>query len=299
MSNSPKVGLSLMRAQELTGGNFSGVLDLARLADEMGVDELHVSDHVAISRTGFDSKGGRFPYPIDFPGWYEPVETLAAIAAVTKRTRLSTNVLVATLRPAILLAKQLATLDVISNGRLDIALGVGWQKEEFEASGIPFEGRYRHVEEQIRVCRALWGGAPVSYEGERIRFKDFYSLPLPPQGAKIPICLGVLDTPHNIARIARVADGWFPSALHGTEITAGVAALKKAFVENGRDPSSLIVRTGLRMGKPFTMTMDEAFADGPALKRNGATIIVGQPQLVCRSTKDWKPYIERLLALKD
>jgi probable F420-dependent oxidoreductase len=293
-----RIGLSLMRAEELAGGSYSGVLELAQLADDMGVDEVHVSDHVAISRAGFDSKGGKFPYPIDYTGWYEPLASLSAIAAVTKRIRLSTNVLVATLRPAILLAKQLATLDVISKGRLDVAFGVGWQKEEFDASGIAFEGRYRYVEEQIGVCRALWGGAPASFEGERVRFKDFYSLPRPVQGANIPICLGVLATPHNVARIARCAEGWYPSALHGPAIIEGVAALRKAFEENGRDPDSLVVRTGLRMGRPFTMTMDEAFADGAPLIENGATIIVGQPQLVCRSTREWKPYIQRLLALK-
>jgi probable F420-dependent oxidoreductase len=303
-----KIGLNLMRAQELTGGQFSGLLELAQLADEMGVDEVHVSDHVVISpaafarrysRDGVDpSNGLRFPFPMDFAGWYEPLAVLSAIAAVTRRTRLSTNVLVAPLRPAILLAKQLATLDVISNGRVDAAFGVGWQKEEFDAAEIRFEGRYRYVEEQIRVCRTLWGGAPASFEGERVRFKDFYSLPLPVQGANIPISLGVRDTPHNIARIARVADGWFPSALHGPEIGTAVAALKKAFAENGRDPEALIVRTALRMTQAHTMTLDQAFADGPVLKRNGATIIVGQPQLVCRSTKEWKPYIERLLELK-
>jgi probable F420-dependent oxidoreductase len=288
-----------MRAQELAGGRFEGVLELAGLADAMGVDELHVSDHVAISADAHHDKGGHFPYAIDFPGWYEPLTVLASVAAVTKCTRLSMNVLIAPLRPAILLAKQIATLDVISSGRVDAAFGVGWQKQEFDAANIPFEGRYRHVEEQIRVCRTLWAGAPASFEGERVRFEDFYSLPLPVQGPDIPICLGVKATPPNIARIARVADGWFPSALGGTEIAESVSALKKAFEAKGRDPDKLIVRTGLRMGLPFSMSWDEAFADAPALTRNGATIIVGQPQLVCRSAKDWKLYIERLLALKE
>jgi probable F420-dependent oxidoreductase len=303
-----KIGLNLMRAHELTGGAFSGIIELAQLADEMGVDEVHVSDHVVISPAAFarrysqdgvdPTNGLRFPYPMDSP-WYEPLATLAAVAAVTRHVRLSTNVLVAPLRPAILLAKQLATLDVISNGRVDVAFGVGWQQEEFEAAEVRFEGRYRYVEEQILVCRVLWGGAPASFEGERVRFKDIYSLPLPPQGAAIPICLGVRDTPNNIQRIARVADGWFPSAMHGPAIAAGVSALKRAFVENGRDPESLIVRAALRMTQAHSLSVDEAFADGPELKRNGATIIVGQPQLVCRSTRDWRPYIQRLLELRN
>lgn len=293
-----KVGISLMRAEELAGGSYEGVLELARLADEMGLDEVHVSDHVAISQAGYDSKGGKFPYPVDYPGWYEPLASLSAIAAVTKRVRLSTNVLVATLRPAILLAKQLATVDVISNGRLDVAFGVGWQKEEFDASGIAFEGRYRYVEEQIRVCRALWAGGAASFEGERVKFREFWSLPKPVQGAAVPISLGVLATPHNVERIARVADGWYPSALHGPNIAEGVDAIRRAFEKNGRDPDSLIVRGGLRMGKPFSYQADEAFAEVPAFIRNGATVIIGQPQLVCRSKAEWRPYLERMLAIK-
>ncbi len=292
-----KVGISLMRAQELTGGDFSGVLELAQLCDSMGVDEVLMSDHVAISKTGYISKG-HFPYAIDFPGWYEPMSVLSAVAAVTKKVKLSTNVMVATLRPSILLAKQIATLDVISNGRVDISFGVGWQKEEFDAANIPFEGRYRHVEEQIKVCRTLWGGAPASFEGERVKFKDFYSLPLPVQGANIPISLGVLGTPHNIARMGRVADGWFPSPLNGTEIAAGVQALKKAFVENGRDPEKAIIRTAVKMGTPGSMTIDQQFEGVDTLINAGATTVVGLPLVTCKTKADWKPYIERVLRLK-
>ncbi len=293
-----KIGLSLMCAQDMAGGSFAGVLELAQLAERMGVDEVLVSDHVAISKTGYESKGGHFPYPIDFPGWYEPLSVLNAVAAVTSKVRLSTNVLVSTLRPAILLAKQIATLDFISNGRADMAFGVGWQKEEFDASEIPFEGRFGHVEEQILVCRKLWGEAPASFEGKRVSFKDFYSLPFPVQGSRIPICLGVAGTPRNFERMARVADGWFPSPLNGDEIAAGVKELHAAFKAAGRDPNSAIVRTALPMAPARTMTMDQQFAGAEKLVAAGATIVVGNPLVACHSKADWAPYIERLLKLK-
>lgn len=294
-----KVGLSLMCAQDLAGGSFAGVIELAQLAEKMGVDEVHISDHVAMSKTGYESKGGHFPYPIDAPVWYEPLSVLCAVAAATKKVRLSTNVIVATLRPAILLAKQIATLDVISNGRADMNFGVGWQKEEFDAASIPFEGRFGHVVEQIRVCRTLWSQAPASFEGERVKFKDFYSLPFPVQGKNVPICLGVAGTPRNFARMADVADGWFPSPLDGDEIAAGIKQLHAAFAAAGRDPKTAIVRAALPMAPVRTMTMDQQFAGAGKLVKAGATIIVGNPLVTCRSKEEWAPYIERLLTLKN
>lgn len=294
----PKVGISLMRAHELAGGAFMGVLELAQLAERMGVDEVHFSDHLALSTTGVASKPPEWPYDLGFDGYYEPLSALCAVAAVTSRVRLSTNVVIAPLRPALFLAKQIATLDVVSNGRADIALGAGWQKEEFDAVNVPFEGRFGHLEEQVRACRALWSNAPASFSGRHIRFTGLHCLPFPPQGATLPVSLGVSASPRNFERIVRVADGWFPVVTDVAAFAADVKRLKAAFTAAGRDPDKLIVRVSLPVRKPGAISIDEEFAEAAAIVAAGATVVVGNPQVTCRSKADWAPYIARLLALK-
>ncbi len=296
-----KVGLNLMKVQQLYGGDFAGVLEVAKLADAKGVDEVHISDHVAISAAGHAAKVG-FPYDLDFPGWYEPIAVLSAVAAVTKNVKLATNIMIATLRPAILLAKQVATLDVISNGRVEIGFGVGWQKEEFDASNIPFEGRYGMMIEQIKVCRALWGGAPASFDGQHVKFRDFYSLPLPVQGARLPISIGLPPTPRNLERMAEVGDGWFPHPVPAAELKEGIDLVRGAFIKRGRSPKELKVTAALTLlGEGVTAEqagIKDPFAEVPSLFDAGADVVVAHTFPYCKTKADIGPFIDRLVALK-
>src|SRR5271154_5693683 len=132
MSKKIKVGIKLMRVQELFGGDMRGILRVAKLCDQKGVDEVHVCDHLALSVEGHRGRPG-FPYPVDYDGWYDPLGLLTAVAAVTERVSLSSHIIVAPLRPILSLAKQIATLDLLSGGRVDIGWGAGWQKQEFDA----------------------------------------------------------------------------------------------------------------------------------------------------------------------
>ena len=119
-----KVAVATYGLQKWFGGDFAPVIDLMRQADEAGIDQVNITDHVVMGEHIENYPYGPFYNPLDFP-WYEPIAVLSAIAAVTKTMRLSTGILIAPLRPAVLLAKQIATLDVLSRGRVDIGLGLG------------------------------------------------------------------------------------------------------------------------------------------------------------------------------
>lgn len=288
-----------MRVSDLFG-DFSGVLDVARLADEKGVDIVYLSDHLAMSREAIDGHGN-FAYPLDFAGWFEPLSGLCAIASVTKRIRLGTNILIAPLRPAILLAKQIATLDVISKGRADIAFGVGWNREEFSAADMPFEGRYGYMEEQIKVCRLLWDGAPATFDGKHVQFRNLYSLPLPPQRGRIPIILGIPSTPRNISRMARLADGWYPALKARENLRESISEVLGAFAAEGRDPKTVEITAALRLpflGSTPTNVPSDPFEEAAGLISAGATTIVGQLFPYCKTMKDIESFIERLVELK-
>lgn len=298
-----KVCLNLLGAHALFDGRFEPILEIARLADRKGIDAISNGDHVAVSRVAFEEEqyqGMKFPFPRDF-AWYEPIAFLSAIASVTSRVELSMNIFIAPLRPTILLAKQLATLDVISQGRVAMGFGAGWQKQEFDAANIPFEGRFGFMEEQIEACRALWSGAPASYHGKHVNFDDLYSYPLPVRGGKLPVWLGLAATDRNAERIARLADGWMAPPYTVAVIAEGIRKIKAAMPKYGRDPTSLPVRT-LLMPVPVpggASPIDATLAPADEWVAAGATQLETPIMGLCRDKNDIEPLIEKLVALRD
>ena len=151
-----QTAIGLYGLQKWYDGDFAPVVDVARVAEKAGIDQVSLTDHVVMGENIDKYPYGKFPSPLDFP-WFEPITVLAAIAGATRDIRLSTGVLIAPLRPAALLAKQLATLDVMSRGRVSIGVGVGSQKEEYDACGVLWEGRHARLEEQVRACKRKIG----------------------------------------------------------------------------------------------------------------------------------------------
>jgi probable F420-dependent oxidoreductase len=294
-----RVGVKLMRLQELFGGDPRAVLEAARLVEEIGVAEVLASDHVAISAAGHAGRPG-FPYPIDYDGWYEPLGLLHAIAAVTKKVLLSSHVVIAPLRPAILLAKQIATLDALSNGRAALGLGVGWQKEEYDASGIAFEGRFGAMCEQVEACRALWSQAPASFAGRTIHFQDLHSRPLPPQRAAMPISFGVPPTPRNLERIARLGVGYCPSYAEPEVMAASIAAARKAYQDVGRNPSDLKVTAEVPLHLPIKADgrcdWDATYTEAARLVRTGVDVLATHLVPQCRDPSEIEPYLRGFMA---
>ncbi len=293
-----RIAISLFGMQNWFGGDFAPILDIARIADRKGVDQVNVVDHVIMSEDTGKYPYGRFPAAPSTP-WYEPVTVLAAVAGATERIRLSSGIIISPLRPAVLLAKQLATLDVISRGRIEIGLGTGWQKQEYDACGVPWERRFARMWEQVRVCRELWSKAPASFEGDTVSFKQLYSTPFTVQ-KHVPLWFGIEPTPRNAERIAELGDGWLPMERDPDKLREPIARLQAAFKARGRDPRQLTVRTGLRpvFRSDRTVDLDATLAQIPAVVAAGINVIDFMPAVYCQGPSEVEAFFERIVSLK-
>jgi probable F420-dependent oxidoreductase len=181
---------------------------LARMLDEAGFDGMVTSDHMIYPRelrsTYPDSDSGTPPWPPETP-WPDPWVLTGAMAAVTTRLRFSNAVYIAPARPLLEVAKQVATAAVLSGGRVSLAAGVGWMREEYALMGQDFHTRGRRLDEMIPALRELWRGGWVSWSGEHYQVPETMIEPHPP--APVPIlCGGESDT--ALRRAARLCDGW-------------------------------------------------------------------------------------------
>jgi probable F420-dependent oxidoreductase len=209
------------------GDDSRTLLDVARAADDAGVDRLVVSDHIILGNRLDAYRWGRFPTAPNAP-WLEPLTCLTAFAAVTSRVRLSTGILIAPLRRAPLLAKTVATLDVVSGGRVDLGVGVGWQQEEYDAVGLSFSARGQLLEDTIGGCRELWTSLPASYSSRSVTFHDVYCSPQPLQ-QPLPVWFSGTLNDRNVRRILSLGDGWIPIMGATLEdIRAGAGLLRAA-----------------------------------------------------------------------
>jgi len=220
------------------------VLRFAQQAEDAGYDGIHIIDHVVMGPHS-DFKGlPDNPRAFRWVGNQRPdqhmpsqIVMMSAIAAVTSRIRLHATATLVPLRPPLLNAKQWATLDLISGGRLTITPIAGWQQEEYAAFGIPFEERSRRLDEQLEIMRLVWRETPASYEGKFYRFKDIYVMPKPvqPGGPEI-IIGGDRMSKKVIERIVRYGAGYTLTSAPDAESLALLGAeMRKA----GRDVSAL------------------------------------------------------------
>jgi probable F420-dependent oxidoreductase len=290
-----KLSVTISGLTRLFGDDLATIVDVARVADDVGVHQLVLPDHLGIGpRLDRYPFADRFPYPPEEP-WVEPLTTLAAIAGATERVRLGTGVLVAPLRPALLLAKTVATLDVLSRGRVDLGVGVGWQREEFTEAGQGFVGRTARMDDAVRACRALWEQPPpVSFVSESVRFADLWCEPRPVQ-ARIPIWYGAGPTPATVARIAELGDGWLPLGAPPDVVAATIGDLRAAFAARGRDPDALGVRLGIPVAHDEgRLDLDATLAPLPDLAAMGITTVsVGLGRFL-RNRADLVPFLRDL-----
>jgi probable F420-dependent oxidoreductase len=290
-----RISITVSGLSALFGRDLSGVVAAAHLADAVGIDQIAVPDHLAIGPGTDRYPYGRFPLPREEP-WLEPLTTLATIAGATRRIRLATGVLIAPLRPALLLAKSAATLDVLSGGRVDLGVGVGWQREELEAGGVPFEERWRRLDDTLRACRTLWRDAPASFRSETVSFDDVVCLPRPARDGGIPVWLGLAASETNLPRIVELGDGWMPMTAEPEALARDVGRIRSALAAAGRDPA----RFGVRVSVPGVtddtgrVDLERTLTTLPALAEAGATHAAFALGRFVREPESLRPFLERL-----
>ena len=209
------------------------IVACARAAEQLGFDAVFVSDHLALPPDDVEGSGGRY---------LDVLATLAFLAGATERIRLGVSVLVLPYRPAVLTAKQVATIQELSGGRMILATGVGWMRREFEALGVDSKERGALTTETLRVLHQLFASDVASYDGTLVRFAPIVFLPRPPRP---PIWIGG-NGDNAIARVLEFGDGWHPM-LTAEKLGPAVAALREQARARGRAEPEIVVRRGLKL----------------------------------------------------
>ena len=218
-------------------------VELAQAAEAAGFESLWTVEHTVVPggygstypyAEGGKMAGGRDDIPLP-----DPLIWMAYVAAATKRIKLATGIMILPQHNPVVVAKQVATLDHLSGGRILLGIGAGWLKEEFAALGVPFEDRGQRMDEYMLAMRELWGEKP-SFSGKYVNFKDAYCRPRPVNGT-VPLIVGG-HSPAAAKRAGRLGDGFFPA--RGAPVELFDLARKTA-LESGRDPARLEITVGL------------------------------------------------------
>lgn len=227
---------------------------VATLAEALGYTSLWVTDHIVIpeaSTSAYPYRVDRkLPWPSNIP-YLDAFTALAWVGAVTHKIRLGTSVLILPLRPPLIVAKTVATLDYLTGGRMLLGVGAGWLKEEFELLGQPFEARGRRMKEAIRILKACWGDDPVRFEGECYRLAPFGLNPKPAQGFRLPV-LGGGESDAALRRVAEVCDGWHPLNLSPEQVAERLGRLREFVARAGRSMADLTLTARPGLGAPLT-----------------------------------------------
>src|SRR5271154_3232774 len=234
-----KVGLLFANA-----GPFSQpeiLAHLATTAEKVGVESLWTVEHVVIPQ-GYQSpypyaKDGKIPGGEDVP-IPDPLIPLGFVAALTKKIKLATGVVILPQRHPVYVAKEVATIDLLSGGRMILGIGSGWLKEEFDALGLDFHQRGARTDESIQALRALWRDGPSSFHGKHFNFGPALSYPKPAQSDGIPIHIGG-HSPAAARRAGRLGNGFFPAVSDIPKLNELFALMRAEADKAGRDSDQI------------------------------------------------------------
>jgi probable F420-dependent oxidoreductase len=282
----PRLVLILSENWTLTPpGDLRTLVGMAVEAEAAGFDAVMVSEHVALG-PGADADGlPENPRDYALPGnqeptmpWPDPLVLLGAVAAATERLRLVASSVIAPLRHPVLLAKQLATLDLLSGGRLVVQPTVSWLHSEYAALSVPFERRGALLDEHLEAWRVLWGPSPASFEGRHYRFADVYLEPKPSRPEGPPLWFGGQRLHDRLLRrLVEYGSGFNPLGRPSDE---ELKALRAAMTAAGRDAAEVEMVGGTRGRFPdagSVADLDEALASIPGQLERGFTTICIKP----------------------
>lgn len=288
VSAAPPPRLVLVLGENWTLADSRDLRALVRMAvqaEEAGFDAVMMSEHVVLGR-GADAGGvPANPREYALPGnqdpatpWPDSLVVLSAVASATTRLRLVASSIIAPLRHPLLLAKQLATLDLLSEGRLVVQPTVSWHRAEYDAIGVPFERRGDLLDEHLAAWRVLWRDSPASFEGRHHRFSNVYLEPKPFRSDGPALWFGGQRVHDRLRRrIVAYGSGFNPL---GSPSDVDLERLRSALAEAGRDPAELEMVGGTRGRFPDARgvaDLEEALASIPAQRERGFTTFCIKP----------------------
>ena len=214
--------------------------ELAREAEQRGFESLFVPEHTHIPASRRSPWPGGPELPREYWHTLDPFVALAVAAAATSTIRLGTGICLLTERDPIVNAKEAASLDLLSGGRFELAIGAGWNAEEMENHGTAFATRFRVMSERARAMKVIWAEEEPEFHGEFVDFDPIWSYPKPVQRPNPPILVGG-ETDHTLRRVVDWADGWFPRGRGGFDPAEGMVRLKAIADEAGRSMDTINV----------------------------------------------------------
>jgi probable F420-dependent oxidoreductase len=257
---------------------------LARAVEERGLDSLFFPEHTHIPASRLSPWPGGADLPRDYWHTHDPFVALAACAAVTERIRLGTGICLVIERDPIVLAKEVASLDMISNGRVILGIGAGWNREEMENHGANFKQRWAIVREKVLAMKQIWTQDNAEYHGEHVNFDAIWSWPKPVQPGGPPIWIGA-NTKWTFDRVAEYADGWMPIGGMGS---GALDRLREACEKRGRNVADIQLAL-------FGAPLDEAQARG-RLEQGFGDLVFNLPSEGVDKTL---PRLDRIAALAE
>ena len=209
--------------------------ELARAVEQRGCESLWVPEHTHIPASRATPFPGGGELPREYSHMADPFTSLAAAAAVTERIKLGTGICLINQHDPIALAKQVATVDRLSNGRVIFGVGAGWNAEEMGNHGVEFKERWPQLRERVEAMKALWTQEEASYHGRYVNFDKVWSYPKPVQQPHPPVLLGTFGSEIGRQRVADYGDGWIPVTSFFRDVPAVVDDMRARAVEAGRE----------------------------------------------------------------
>lgn len=243
-----KLGLMFVNTLAVTREQ---VLEMVALAEDAGYESLWTVEHVVVPK-GYEStypysRSGRMAGGVEDLDFLDPLVWLAFAASVSTTIKLATGVMILPQRNPVVLAKEVATLDRLSGGRMILGVGAGWLEEEFRALGVPFEDRGDRTDEYIAALRTLWSQDVASFDGAFTSFSDLYVRPQPEAGS-VPIVVGG-HSKRAARRAGQLGDGFYPASTTREDLPVLVTLAREWAERSGRDPDALEITMGSRPDK--------------------------------------------------